>query len=198
MNLNHLTLDRDIWAYDWGDSFTSARYYKHIHSSIQVMPAFKLLWKSSCMMRVNFFAWLLLVDRLNTRDMLHRRHWKVTEDTHCVLCPTRARETRMHLFFECNFSQRIWNYLQIDWTLAPDMQGSLLIAKLAFGKPFFMEVIMLGCWNIWKQRNGLIFRFERPSFAAWKRAFVHDISMLGHRIKSKHHDDLMAWIGSLY
>jgi hypothetical protein len=57
---------------------------------------------------------------------------------------------------------------------------------------------MLGCWNIWKQRNGLIFRFERPTFAAWKRAFVHDISMLGHRIKSKHQDELMAWIGSLY
>jgi hypothetical protein len=104
----------------------------------------------------------------------------------------------MHLFFECNFSQRIWNYLQIDWSLAPDIQGSLLATKLAFGKPFFMEVIMLGCWNIWKQRNGLIFRFERPTFAAWKRAFVHDISMLLHRINSKHHDDLMAWIGSLY
>jgi hypothetical protein len=45
MNSNHLSLDRDIWAYEWGDSFTSARYYKHIHASIHVMPAFKWLWE---------------------------------------------------------------------------------------------------------------------------------------------------------
>jgi hypothetical protein len=35
-------------------------------------------------------------------------------------------------------------------------------------------------------------------FGRWKRAFIHDLSMLGHRIKNKHHDELMAWIGSLY
>jgi hypothetical protein len=51
-----LSLDRDLWGYDWGDSFTSIRYYKHIHAHIQVMPAFKWLWKSCCMMRVKFFA----------------------------------------------------------------------------------------------------------------------------------------------
>jgi hypothetical protein len=195
---NPLSLDRDLWVYDWGDSYPSARYYKHIHAHIQVMPVFKWLWKSSCMMRVKFFAWLLLVDRLNSRDMLQRRHWKVTEDVHCVLCPTGAREDRMHLFFECNFSQRVWNYLQIDWSLAQDIQGSISAAKLAFRKPFFMEVLMLACWNIWKQRNGKIFRNDRPTFGGWKRAFIHDLSMLGHRIKNKHHDELMAWIGILY
>jgi hypothetical protein len=67
-----------------------------------------------------------------------------------------------------------------------------MATKLAFRKPFIMEVVMLGCWNIWKQRNGLIFRFERPTFAAWKRAFVQDFTILGHRIKSKHHDELMV------
>jgi hypothetical protein len=194
---NPLSLDRDLWVYDWGDSYTSARYYKHIHAHIQVMPVFKWLWKSSCMMRVKFFAWLLLVDRLNSRDMLQRRHWKVTEDVHCVLCPTGSREDRMHLFFGCNFSQRIWNYLQIDWSLAQDIQGSITAAKLAFRKPFFMEVLMIACWNIWKQRNGKIFRNDRPSFGGWKRTFIHDLSMLGHRINNKHHDELMAWIGSL-
>jgi hypothetical protein len=65
-----LSLDRDLWSYDWGDSFTSLRYYKHLHANIHVMSGFKWLWKSCCMMRVKFFSWILLVDRLNTRDML--------------------------------------------------------------------------------------------------------------------------------
>jgi hypothetical protein len=29
-----LSLDRDLWGYDWGDSFTSIKYYKHIHAHI--------------------------------------------------------------------------------------------------------------------------------------------------------------------
>jgi hypothetical protein len=36
------------------------------------------------------------------------------------------------------------------------------------------------------------FLFERPLFAGWKRVFIHDISLLGHRIKKKHHSEFMA------
>jgi hypothetical protein len=31
-----------------------------------------------------------------------------------------------------------------------------------------MEIVILACWNIWKQRNGLIFQGERPSFLGWE------------------------------
>jgi hypothetical protein len=31
---------------------------------------FKCLWKSSCVMKINVSAWLLLSDRLNTRALL--------------------------------------------------------------------------------------------------------------------------------
>jgi hypothetical protein len=197
LHSNQLSADRDVWVYSWGDSYTSARCYKHMHEDLVVMPAFKWLWKSCCMLRVKFFAWLLLVDRLNTRDLLVRRHWNVTPDKHCVLCPTRTYEDRFHLFFECNFSQRVWNYLQIDWSQAQDIQSSLSAARQQFNQPFFMEVVILACWNIWKQRNGKIFRGDRPTFLGWKRNFMHDISMLGHRIKKKHYSSLMAWIGKL-
>lgn len=66
-------------------------------------------------MKTKVFAWLLLRDSLNTRDILQRRHWKVSDDSNCVLCPLRTHEDRVHLFFECNFSSRVWNYLQINW-----------------------------------------------------------------------------------
>jgi hypothetical protein len=149
------------------------------------------------MMRTKFFASLLINDRVNTRDMLMRRHWNVTKDTHCVLCPTRAYEDRLHLFFTCNFSQRVWNYLQIDWSQAQDIQATAFAARNDFGKPFFMEVVIIALWNIWKQRNGQIFRNDRPSFSGWKCSFIHDMSLLMYRIKSKHLDELKAWIGSL-
>jgi hypothetical protein len=46
-----------------------------------------------------FFAWLLLVDRLNTRDMLRRRHKHLEEGYSCVLCSDQVDETSIHLFF---------------------------------------------------------------------------------------------------
>jgi hypothetical protein len=46
--------------------------------------------------------------------------------------------------------------------------------------------------------NEKILQYQRPSFQGLKRGFVHDISMLVHRIKRKHLDDLVALIGSLH
>jgi hypothetical protein len=148
-------------------------------------------------MKIKVFAWLLLSDRLNTRDLLKRRHWRVTDDVHCELCPGRNYEDRTHLFFECNFSTRIWNYLQITWQPKDNMQDILAVAKRSFNKPFFMEVLMTACWNIWLIRNGKIFRNERPTFAKWKSKFVHDLTLLQYRIKEKNKKGLLDWINGL-
>jgi hypothetical protein len=192
-----LSLSHDIWTYNWGDTYLPSKQYALAHAHLVVPAVFKWLWKSSCMMKHKAFAWLLLNDRLNTRDLLIRRNWKVTEDKHCVLCPIRAYEDRLHLFFECNFSRRIWTYLQIDWSRGSDIQSYVANARKDFGKPFFMEVMILACWHIWKQRNGKIFEHQRPTFAKWKCNFIHDISLLQHRIKDRHRDSLLTWIGSL-
>jgi hypothetical protein len=53
-------------------------------------------------MKIKMFVWLMLSDRVNARDMLHRRHWKVTEDRHCVLC-LGVHEDNYHLFFSLQF-----------------------------------------------------------------------------------------------
>jgi hypothetical protein len=163
MTRNPLSIGNDSWIYSWGSSYTTSKYYQHIHAHIQVTGVYRWIWKSSCIMKHKLFAWPLLSDRLNTIDMLKRRHSNITEETHCVLCFIRAYEDRMHLFFECNFSQRVWTYLQIDWMQGQDIQTAASRARVGFAKPFFMEVVILACWNIWKRRNE-IFQYQRPSF----------------------------------
>ena len=148
-------------------------------------------------MKTMVFAWLLLSDRLNTRDLLKRRNWNVTKETNCVFCAAHVYEERFHLFFGCNFSQRIWNYLQINWSLSGDMFLAVAAARRDFGKPFFMEVLITACWHIWKIRNDKIFNQERSSFAKWKRNFIHDITLLSHRLKRKYVHSLMLWIADL-
>jgi hypothetical protein len=197
MQSNPLSESKDVWKYCWGEKYTAKSFYTHIHSHIQVPRIYKWLWNSCCIMKTKVFAWLLLSDRLNTRDLLQRRHWKVTEDTHCVLCPGKVYEDRIHLFFECNFSVRVWNYLQIEWKPHDYLQEVLDQARRSFGRPFFMEVLMTACWNIWILRNGKIFRNEKCSFTKWRSKFIQDITLLQYRTKAKHKDSLLAWIRSL-
>jgi hypothetical protein len=77
------------------------------------------------------------------------------------------------------------------------MQQVLNGARKGFAKPFFMEVVILACWNIWLLRNGKIFSAEVYSFTKWKGKFIHDISLLQYRLKQKYKDRLLDWIRSL-
>ena len=49
-------------------------------------------------MKIKVFAWMLIMDRLNTKDMVERRQWHLDDGVNCVICPLQARETRDHLF----------------------------------------------------------------------------------------------------
>jgi hypothetical protein len=110
-----------------------------------------------------------------------------------------VHEDRVHLFFECNSSARVWNYLQIQWVgnSSHDLQQVVSEARRSFGHPFFMDVLILARWNIWILRNGKIFNGERPTFARWRARFIHDISLLQYRIKAKFRDSLLTWNSSL-
>jgi hypothetical protein len=76
--------------------------------------------------------------------------------------------------------------------------ASLITAKKALQGPCFVEVVVLACWNIWKQRNYYIFKHIRPTFRGWKAGFFHDITMLMHRVKDADVDSLLIWLKSLH
>jgi hypothetical protein len=50
------------------------------------------------------FFWLLLKDRLSTRNMLRSKNSKL-ENLNRVLCPGNAEETAQHLFQDCTFAK---------------------------------------------------------------------------------------------
>lgn len=57
-----------------------------------------------------------------------------------------------------------------------------------------MEIALLGCWNIWMQRNSKIFKSQPPSVLSWKRMLTSDLLILKLRIKTKFEDALQNWI----
>ncbi|KAF8661981.1 hypothetical protein HU200_056595 [Digitaria exilis] len=49
-----------------------------------------------------------------------------------------------------------------------------------------MEVFTIAAWQIWKQRNALIFENKQVSANRWKRDFVIQCHNQAHRSPSKH------------
>jgi hypothetical protein len=113
------------------------------------------------------------------------------------MCPTHQTEDWIYLFFDCNFSRRVWSYLQIDWTQEDNIEQMFITARASFAKPLSTEVVILACWHIWKQRNGAIFENIRPSFGSWRRQFIHEATLHVHRVKAKHADVFTLWIHNL-
>lgn len=192
-------IDNDIW--NWVPAkgpFSAKSYYKVMHAHMPPDEPSKWLWSSRCTMKIKVFAWLLLNDRLNTRDMLLRRHWRsLDEDNNCPICPTQTLEARDHLIFTCVFATRVRNYLQILWQQGLSPKKCILQASRSFGDPFFLKVVFVASWNIWLIRNGRIFRDEQPTFGAWKWNFIHDITLLSHRFKTSVRPLLLTWIENL-
>lgn len=74
MNLPLVTFnpdELDIWTYMWGNEiFSVQKAYLKIIGSVPESPWFQWMWKSCCRSRLKFFFWLVLRDRINTRNLL--------------------------------------------------------------------------------------------------------------------------------
>jgi len=95
------------------------------------------------MPKIKNFGWLLLVDRLNTRDMLRRRHMHLEEGYLCVLCPGHYDETAMHLFFDCKSSISRWTAIGIHWQQQDNIFERLQHQRNSFEGPYFMDIFMI-------------------------------------------------------
>jgi hypothetical protein len=56
-------------------------------------------------------------------------------------------------------------------------------ARQSFNIDFFMEVFIIGAWQIWKERNNFIFNRANPSFRSWKLGFLDEAMLLSFRMK---------------
>lgn len=166
-------------------------------SGLRVSPLFSMIWKSKCLPKQKVFMWLLLVDWLNSRDMMERRHWTLDSGVNCALCQTSPRETRLHLFFNCRFAQRCWRSIDIQWGISTDIMALFQEAKDRFTGPCFFEIISSAPWNIWMQRNAWIFERKQASFQAWHRNLIIDLDLITHRVRPVDFEPLKAWISSL-
>ena len=95
-----LTESKYIWRFTWGTNFSSSQAYKYLVGHHQVHNVYRWLWKCLCQPKHKVFFWLLLKDRLSTRNIL-RRKYKALETYNCEIFSFQVEEIVEHLFWHC-------------------------------------------------------------------------------------------------
>ena len=167
-----------------GAGFSPKKFYDHCFREVVADDAFKWIWRSKCTNKWRVFPWLLLADRLNTRNMLKRRGMKLRDDVYaCLLCDSPPEETVEHLFFHCPFSRACWMHLGIDWMRGGNRLQIVHEARARWTNPMFMDIFIVSAWSIWKERNNRHFRGVLTTFEGWLVRFRADFHMMRYRVK---------------
>lgn len=181
----------------WGNNYTPSSFYKFISAHLPRDPALNAIRKSKSMPKLKVFCWLLFIDRLNTRDLMLRKHWHLETGPECVLCQSATIESRDHLFFDCDFASHCWEFLHIPWDVSLPITNRFIAARDLFQGPNFMMVFACAAWNIWKSRNDLIFNQVQASFNRWKVGFQKDLLLHRFRVKQVDIQPLVDWLSSV-
>jgi hypothetical protein len=73
--------------------------------SIVNFPAISI-WQAAAEPKCNFFAWLVMHNRVLTAGNLMRKNWPCNE--YCPMCLCMQESTE-HLLTQCNTSEAVWN-----------------------------------------------------------------------------------------
>jgi hypothetical protein len=104
-----VTSDADVRTMIDSAPFSSRAAYKQLHVHLS-NDDFTPIWKSRLPHRIRVFAWLLSLDRLNTREKLARKN--IMDDDSCPLCAGTTEDWE-HLFLTCPAAQAVWNTIGI-------------------------------------------------------------------------------------
>ena len=169
----------DTRQYIWGTgNYASQRFYKLCFWYLLPPMTFKWIWQSKVNLKINVFGWLLLMDRVNTRDLLDRKHCApLNASLSCSICLINVRETRKHLFFDCAFSKACWTKLGWCWNSSLEFHQMLHNLRSSLPHQAFMDLFLLAAWNIWKERNSIIFQGIQPSISSWKSNLKSDLNL---------------------
>lgn len=159
--------DKRVWTFESSGRFSCKSFFKVLILSNNFdlsFPAIRI-WKSQVPPRVKAFVWSLVLNHINTMDLLQRRRSNMTLSPNwCILCK-KASESSKHIFIHCGFTESIWNYFFSTMKRShvwPEEAKDFLCQWYGGGQgkwtKIYWECLLHGVlWGIWKERNRWIF-----------------------------------------
>nr|GEY63836.1 hypothetical protein [Tanacetum cinerariifolium] len=136
------------------------------HRNVKV-PWSDIVWFSLCIPRHACNLWLVFWQHLKTQDRIC--NWELSEDlsSMCSLCETQM-DTHEHLFFECSFSQQVWNHMKTYTDIALDHVFSCIVTDLLpfankrSSRSVISKLVVAACaYFIWKETNSRLFKKKK-------------------------------------
>jgi len=135
--------------------------YKAIKTHGTSQSLLLLAWSNCGPPRVQFFAWLLIQERIQCRANLKKK--SIVEDDNCELCK-QASGSADHLIFRCPFAANVWT--KMDFSVGDASVGLLWDVRRPESIPAkqYHVFLLLLSWKIWNHRNDVVFQHMEPSF----------------------------------
>ncbi|XP_021994626.1 uncharacterized protein LOC110891242 [Helianthus annuus] len=167
-------LDRVMWrdGNEKTDFSTSCVWDSIRYKETEVVWS-TIVWFAQCIPRHAFLMWLIMRGKLLTQDKILK--WDLSRRKNmnmmcCLLCYAN-HDSHSHLFFECNYSTKVWaivkrkvgmDSVQPKWADIVDWLITRSKSKLA--KDYVARVVVAAtAYTIWQERNARIFKNQlRP------------------------------------
>jgi hypothetical protein len=175
--LRAVTLSQEVDGWGWrpeqGGEYTVKSTYEVVSSliidrrfvTVDLEMAFKWIWKCLVPLKVSGLVWMVLHDRVPTRDNLFRRNIIMEiGECRCVFCG-ESIETVSHLFLYCRVIIQAWDQI-FKWLGLPFMLPHNLISLLISiiespGRKLLRQGLVLVwsavIWKVWNHRNRKFF-----------------------------------------
>ncbi|XP_074288080.1 uncharacterized protein LOC141613238 [Silene latifolia] len=142
------------WSATQGEYQVSSGY-QWLMGQQQAVQWYPMVWSRTIIPRHAFIGWLVMQERLITRDRL--LSFGVITEAECVICSNQT-ETHAHLIYECMFSRQCWDLLS-GWFGISFSRSNVVDWFLKWRCPSLMKKQIVGAamvalwYHIWNARN---------------------------------------------
>jgi hypothetical protein len=190
-----LTTEADVRRCPWEDAaqkLSSAALYKMVAASGIECEYYKFIWENYAPPKVKFFGWLLVQNRIQTKENLLKKHC-LDSDT-CEVCDSGATESAAHLIAGCSFSSGFWQRVGIE--VEEDDVANLWRVRRPPHLPaaHFNALLLLCCWRLWKHRHDVAFRSLPPCYNRLFAGCREDAELWAHRLPVVDRNVTLAWV----
>lgn len=169
--------DTFLWRLPSGSyskTFSSRGTWDQLRAHSSMVSWAKMVWFREAISRASFILWLVILKRLPTRDRL--MGWGMTVPDTCPLCLTNP-ESHDHLFFQCPFSESLWQYFasRVCRQNMPSLMELILdamalppITTSAHTTTLMKLLLQVIVYALWRERNARIFTTTATPLLALK------------------------------
>lgn len=159
------------------------------------------VWISRAIPRHSFHTWLLVQNRLPTRDRM--LGWGLRVDERCLLCSS-GQESRNHLFFSFNYSYDLWQIVARRLQISPirDWQRTL-DQMISAPPPQYKRLLTRLTWQstvywLWSERNtrlhANLFRTVDQIFRLMDRQLINKIQSFRETNPTRSSEMMQSWV----